>query len=77
MCIGPNLNAALNGLISSLTYALDSKRNNIRYFATTHSLANVATVIDCFESREGIYLQLLRLRLQPYLGTVEPTPYPF
>jgi hypothetical protein len=33
--IGPNLDAALNGLISSLTAALGSNRNNIRNFATT------------------------------------------
>ena len=77
MCIGPNPNAALNGLISSLTYALDSKRNSIRYFATTRSLANAAMAIDCFESREEICSQLLRLRLQSYSGTVELTPYPF
>ena len=36
--IGPNLDAALNGLISSLTAALGSNRNNIRNFATTYPL---------------------------------------
>ncbi|KAF2174570.1 hypothetical protein K469DRAFT_687395 [Zopfia rhizophila CBS 207.26] len=75
--IGPNLDAALNGLISSLIAALSSKQNNILHFATTYSLANVAIVIDCFESGEEIRLQLLRLRLRPCLGTVELTPYPF
>ncbi|KAF2175210.1 hypothetical protein K469DRAFT_78028 [Zopfia rhizophila CBS 207.26] len=77
--IGPNLDAALNDLISSLTSALSSKRNNIRHFATTYSLANVAIVMDCFEPGEEICLQLLRLRPRPrpYLETVELTPYPF
>jgi hypothetical protein len=36
--IGPNIDAALNGLISSLTAALGSNRNNIRNFAITYPL---------------------------------------
>ncbi|OCK78442.1 hypothetical protein K432DRAFT_444613 [Lepidopterella palustris CBS 459.81] len=62
--IGPDLDTALNGLISGLTSTLSNKRNKARHFATTYSLANVAIVIDCFEPGEEIHLQLLRLRLQ-------------
>ena len=57
--IGPNLNIALNGLISSLTAILNEKGNKPRYFAITYSLANIIILLNYFESGEDIYLQLL------------------
>jgi len=62
--IGPDLDTALNGLISSLTATLNEKGNKPRHFATTYSLANITILLDCFEPGEDIHLQLLQLRLR-------------
>jgi len=54
--IGPDLDTALNGLISSLTIILNEKGNKFYYFAITYSLANIMILLDCFEPSEDIYL---------------------
>ena len=54
--IGPNLNIALNSLISSLTIILNKKGNKPRYFAIMYSLANIIILLNCFKPSEDIYL---------------------
>ena len=54
--IGPNLNTALNGLISSLTAILNKKGNKPCYFATTYSLANIIILLNCFKPSKDIHL---------------------
>ena len=62
--ISPNLNTALNGLISSLTTILNKKGNKPRHFTTMYSLANITILLNCFKPSKDIHLQLLQLRLQ-------------
>jgi hypothetical protein len=54
--ISPDLNIALNGLISSLTAILNKKGNKPYYFATMYSLVNIIILLNCFEPGEDIYL---------------------
>ena len=54
--IGPDLNTALNSLISSLTAILNKKGNKPRHFAITYSLINIIILLNCFKPSENIYL---------------------
>jgi hypothetical protein len=54
--ISPNLNIALNGLISSLTAILNKKGNKPRYFAITYSLINIIILLNYFKPGDDIHL---------------------
>jgi hypothetical protein len=54
--IGPDLNIALNGLISSLTAILNKKGNKPCYFAIMYSLVNITILLNYFKPGEDIYL---------------------
>ena len=54
--ISPDLNIALNSLISSLTAIFNKKGNKPCYFAITYSLTNITVLLNCFKPGEDIYL---------------------
>jgi len=54
--ISPDLNIALNNLISSLTTILNKKGNKPYYFTIMYSLTNIIILLNCFKPSEDIHL---------------------